>query len=251
MFLKGGMSEGKLMRFEGGPINEKRNVVIDRQEVSRPVGGYNRIETTYTAKFGFDSEEAALNIAWDDVKRIKKLALLLDQLNILDSLSESNKSEIDLINLALPGKADEKNVLTRDNEDKYSPVEDYNPATKHYVDNSINSKHGELVYAARVYETSVSVSSSANVKEFVNKNGFIKKVETTSSPYFIFHLLTKNTTWVEDLEVHVTLNLSSYSDLRYFGVLDYNSGDGIRVTTQDRTNDTVDTPFWIRIYKWS
>lgn len=71
------------------------------------------------------------------------------------------------------------NILTKDNTTEYTPTSDYNPSTKKYVDDAINSIVGEIIINIPSGESgNLTAGSFANIKEaFDNGITILAKIE--------------------------------------------------------------------------
>lgn len=55
----------------------------------------------------------------------------------IETLNNTVNEQINNINESIQNKADISNVLTKDNTTEYTPTNDYNPATKKYIDDIV------------------------------------------------------------------------------------------------------------------
>lgn len=85
-------------------------------------------EQINTVAHGVISVEQALDSKVDKVSG-KQLST--------NDFNDDYKSQLDNLNTELANKADAGNVLTKDNTTAFTPVSDYQPATKKYVDDSV------------------------------------------------------------------------------------------------------------------
>ncbi len=121
------------------------------------------------------------------------------------------------------------------------------------IENLINADVGELVYSARVYETSNGVTDTANITIFKNVDNFISSVDT-SSEYYLFNFTVTDAAWQDKYEVQVTSNTTSDSATganRNPQVRPQSTpANGIAIFFADSSGNRALSRSWIRIYKW-
>lgn len=148
---------------------------------------------------------------------------------------------------ALDLKADKSNVLEKDNTTTFTPTQDYHPATKIFVENSIESKIGNLVYSARISWQNTTIS----VTTHVNKT-FIGTIQEVAAEKLGINLISSNANWETDLEIQATSNPDSNVSVNRNPHFFYESPNYISMHLIDSSGAPQDNgSVWIRIYDWS
>ena len=127
--------KGEVLKFVSGTLSDY--VIIEDNPVSRPFMDetLNPYYHNRVAKFG-TTGDTTTQFAWSSFEVNNPDNGVLKRLRLAETLLASLQTSLAATNTTVASKANISDVLVKGNTTLFTPVNDYDPATKKYVDNS-------------------------------------------------------------------------------------------------------------------
>lgn len=148
-----------------------RNITTDKATIAPRNFDTSTTSFTSTAIKAY----SAGDLFWKDYN---VLAKAITNISSGDTLTENTNYVTTTVENELKLKANSSDVLSKSNTTSYTPSDDYNPATKKYVDDALSNISGDLIGL-----TDTSISSPTN-GQILMYNSTTSKWENTSLPVY-------------------------------------------------------------------
>ncbi len=215
---------GILMPFSGGTITENVKIVTTTETVTVGTGTY--VKTSYNAEFGTSVNDDE-NVSWADIVSINSITDLMTRLYEVEDQADQNETDIQALEEDLDTKADKSNVLELDNEDEFTPSEDYHPSTKKYVD-TVGAQAGIKLFAAATVSESGSLTQTRGADNYTltctrnSEGNYTVTHNLGTTDYFV----QANTEYSSDTRVKVASIIRSANSFEITTADDDSADDG-------------------------